>query len=54
MELKIKDETERMEELEVQIYEQTVRQATLMEDTDKVMQFLEEFIKKHTGNKAKD
>jgi hypothetical protein len=28
--------------------------ANLMEDNDKVLAFLEEFIKKHSGHKAKD
>jgi hypothetical protein len=45
----------RQEELEVHQYEQSVRKATLVEDTDMVLMFMEEFIKKHTGNsKAKD
>jgi hypothetical protein len=36
----------RQEELEVQMYEQTVKMATLSEDTDKILYFMEEFIKR--------
>jgi hypothetical protein len=39
----------KQEELEVQQYEQSVRGATLMEDTDKVLGFMEEFIKRHSN-----
>lgn len=39
----------RQEELEVQVYEQSVKMATLSEDSDKVLVFLEEFIKRQTG-----
>lgn len=47
---KQKEEQLRQEELEVHQYEQSVRKATLVEDTDMVLVFLEEFLKKQTGN----
>lgn len=43
------EERVKQEELEVQQYEQSVRGATLMEDTDKVLGFMEEFIKRHSN-----
>ena len=46
---KMNYERERQEELEVQMYEQTVKMATLSEDTDKILYFMEEFIKRHQG-----
>jgi hypothetical protein len=52
IQFKIDDEQERMEELEVSIYEQSVKRATLVEDSDKILQFMEEFIKKVAGQKA--
>ncbi len=33
-------------------YEQSVKKATLAEDTEMVLMFMEEFIKKHTGQKS--
>lgn len=33
----------------MQVYEQSVKMATLSEDSDKVLVFLEEFIKRQTG-----
>lgn len=50
----VKRELEKQEHLEVQLYEQSVKMATLFEDSDKVMSFLEEFVRKHTTGKAKD
>ena len=49
MQDKLSEERHRQEELEVQQYEQSVKMATLMEDADKVLQFMEEFIKRQTG-----
>jgi hypothetical protein len=43
---KIGSEFIRLEELEVQMYEQSVKMATLTEDTEKVLSFMEEFIKR--------
>lgn len=43
---KMEYERVRQEELEVQMYEQTVKMATLSEDTDKILYFMEEFIKR--------
>lgn len=52
---KQKEEQERQEELEVQQYEQSVKTATLMEDHEKILTFIEEFIKRKQGIKgAKD
>ena len=49
------EEQQRQEELEVQQYEQSVKMATLAEDTDKVLVFFEEFVKRQVGAKgAKD
>jgi hypothetical protein len=50
----VKREQEKQEHLEVQLYEQSVKMATLFEDSDKVIQFMEEFVKKHTTGKALD
>lgn len=52
--LKQQEEQARQEELEVHQYEQSVRKATLAEDTEMVLMFMEEFIKKHSGHKSKD
>ena len=49
LEVKIQGERERQEELEVQVYEQSVKMATLSEDTEKVLTFMEEFIKRQIG-----
>ena len=49
LETKIQSERERQEELEVQMYEQSVKMATLSEDTEKVLTFMEEFIKRQIG-----
>ena len=49
MACKVRDERERQEILEVQLYEKSVRKATMQEDQDKVLQFMEEFIKRQTG-----
>ena len=46
MACKVRDERERQEILEVQLYEKSVRKATMQEDQDKVLQFMEEFIKR--------
>lgn len=46
---KLRAETERQEYLEVQLYDQSVRKATMAEDQDKVLLFLEEFVKRQTG-----
>lgn len=46
---KVRIETERQEYLEVQLYDQSVKKATMSEDQDKVLLFLEEFIKRQTG-----
>eukprot|EP00347_Sterkiella_histriomuscorum_P019169 403342679 len=53
--VKSKEEQGRQEELEVHQYEQSVKRATLVEDIDMVLTFMEEFIKRNTGVKnAKD
>lgn len=54
LDFKIKDEQERMEILEVQNYEQTLKSATMSEDNDSLLVFIEEFIKKQLGQKSKD
>jgi len=46
---KVEGERQRQEALEVQQYEQSVKMATLSEDSDQVLAFMEEFIKRHTG-----
>lgn len=44
--VKSKEEQDRQEELEVHQYEQSVKRATLVEDMDMVLTFMEEFIKR--------
>lgn len=53
---KVREEKDTIEEnLEVQVYEQSIKGATLSEESDKILAFLEEFIKKYSGQKsAKD
>lgn len=53
--LKIDSEQKAKEDLEVQFYNQSINQATSCEDTDNLVTFIEEFIRKLTGNsKAED
>lgn len=49
---KIDEENELKEDLEVKVYENTVATHTFNEDSDNLLIFLEEFIKKVQGNKA--
>ena len=49
VEARLAEERVRQEELEVQMYEQSVKMATLSEDTEKVLAFMEEFIKRQIG-----
>ena len=52
LEGKIASEKIWQEELEVQVYEQSVKMATLSEDTEKVLSFMEEFIKRQQNTSS--
>jgi hypothetical protein len=49
---KIAEENDRKEDLEVMVYENTVKSATFSEDSDNLLIFMEEFIKKYMGHKT--
>ena len=47
-------ENDLMEQVEVKMYDQSVKQHMYSEEKDNLLVFLEEFIKKHIGQKGQD
>jgi len=46
------EENQEMENLQVRMYNQTIIQATLVDELEGLLIFMEELIKKHKGDKA--